>query len=142
MYDLAVKNNKFLHIPPRELKKKHIDPKLRDICERINKTDYCWTVFSCQGHFSGSQKTSLPYLVLLCANEKRPHILNQLYSAFEHDAEYDLNFPLLGPRSHMILVSLGLKDENFTYISIHFHVKGKKDQDYCLKVMDNFSRTI
>jgi len=42
----------------------------------------------------------------------------------------------------MILVSLDLKDENFTYISIHFHVKGKKDQDDCLKVMDIFSEDI
>jgi hypothetical protein len=85
MYDLAVENNKFLHVAPRDLKKKDIDKKMRPICDRINSSDYCWTVFSCQGHFSGSQKGCLPYLVLLCVNEKRPHVLNQLYSAFEVD---------------------------------------------------------
>ena len=142
MYEIAVKNNKFLHIPPRQLKKKDIDWKMRPICDRINASDYCWTVFSCQGHFSGNQKGGLPYLVLLCANEKRPHILNQLYSAFEVDEEYDKNFPLLGPRSNMMLISLGTKDQNFTYISIHFNAQTKKEQDYCVNIMDTFSRTI
>jgi hypothetical protein len=142
MYDLALKNNKFLHIAPRDLKKKHIDPKLRDIVERINKTDYCWTVFSCQGHLSGSQKGTLPYLVLLCANDKRPHIFETLFKCFEYDLAYENEFPLLGSRSDIIKVSLGIKDENFTYITIHFVAMNKKDQEFSVKIMDIFSRTI
>ena len=142
MYDLAVKNNKFLHIPSRQLKKKDIDWKMRPICDRINASDYCWTVFCCQGHLSGNQKGGLPYLSLLCVNEKRPYILDQLYSAFEVDEEYNKNLPLCGPRTNMMLISLGLKDENFTYITIHFNAEKKKDQDYCVKIMDRFSRTI
>jgi hypothetical protein len=35
MYDLAVENNKFLHVAPRDLKKKDIDKKMRPICDRI-----------------------------------------------------------------------------------------------------------
>jgi len=142
MYDLAVKNNKFLHIPSRQLKKKDIDWKMRPICDRINASDYCWTVFCCQGHLSGNQKGGLPYLSLLCVNEKRPYILDQLYSAFEVDEEYNKNLPLCGPRTNMMLISMGLKDENFTYITIHFNAQGKNDQDYCVKIMDRFSRTI
>lgn len=142
MYDLAVENNKFLHIAPRDLKKKHIDPKMRDICERINASDYCWTVFSCQGHFSGCQKGCLPYLVLLCVNDKRPHIFETLFKSFEYDAAYEKQFPLLGSRSDFIKVSLGTKDENFTYITIHFMAMNKKDQEFSLKIMDTFSRTI
>ena len=142
MYDLAVENNKFICVPPRQLKKKDIDWKMRPICDRINASDYCWTVFCCQGHLSGIQKGSLPYLVLLCVNEKRPYILNQLYSAFEVDGEYDERFPLCGPRSNMMLISMGLKDEHFTYITIHFNAEKKKDQDYCVKIMDRFSRAI
>jgi hypothetical protein len=80
--------------------------------------------------------------VLLCVNEKRPEVLNKLYSAFEEGQEYDKNFPLLGPRSNMMLISMGLKDEHFTYITIHFNAEKKKDQDYCVKIMDRFSRTI
>ena len=142
MYDLAVENNKFLHIAPRDLKKKHIDPKLRDICDRINKSDYCWTVFSCQGHFSGCQKGCLPYLVLLCVNEKRPYIFETLFKSFEYETEYNEELPLFGTKSDMIKISLGFKDDNFTYITIHFMATNKKDQEISLRVMDNFSRTI
>jgi len=142
MYDLALKNNKFLHIPPRELKKKHVDPKLREIVDRINKTDYCWTVFSCQGHLSGSQKGCLPYLVLLCANEYRPHVFETLYKCFEYDVKYEEQFPLLGCRSDIINISLGIKDDDFTYITIHFMATNKKDQAFSVKIMDTFSRTI
>jgi hypothetical protein len=42
----------------------------------------------------------------------------------------------------MMLISMGVKDENFTYITIHFNAQGKNDQDYCVKIMDRFSRTI
>jgi len=98
MYDLAVEKNKFICAPPRQLKKKDIDWKMRPICDRINASDYCWTVFCCQGHTKGLQKGSLPYLVLLCVNEKRPEILNKLYSAFEVDEKYDNNLPLMGPK--------------------------------------------
>ncbi len=60
MYDLAVEKKKFICAPPRQLKKKDIDWKMRPICDRINASDYCWTVFCCQGHFSGNQKGGLP----------------------------------------------------------------------------------
>ena len=92
MYDLAVENNKFICVPPRQLKKKDIDWKMRPICDRINASDYCWTVFCCQGHLSGNQKGGLPYLVLLCVNDKRPHIFETLFKCFEYDLAYEKQF--------------------------------------------------
>jgi len=142
MYDLAVKNNKFIHIAPRDLKKKHIDPKMRDICDRINKSDYCWTVFSCQGHFSGCQKGCLPYLVLLCVNDKRPYIFETLFKSFEIDAVYNDKFPLMGPSTDIMKISLGTKDKYFSYLHIYFTAMNKRDQDYVLKILDTFSRTL
>ena len=55
---------------------------------------------------------------------------------------YENEFPLLGSRSDIIKVSLGIKDENFTYITIHFVAMNKKDQEFSVKIMDTFSRTI
>jgi hypothetical protein len=58
------------------------------------------------------------------------------------DEKYDDRFPLMGPRSNMMLISMGLKDEHFTYITLHFNAEKKKDQDYCVEIMDRFSRMI
>ena len=99
-------------------------------------------MFSCQGHLSGSQKGCLPYLVLLCANEYRPHVFETLYKCFEYDVKYEEQFPLLGCRSDIINISLGIKDDDFTYITIHFMATNKKDQAFSVKIMDTFSRTI
>ena len=87
-------------------------------------------------------KCSAKVLILSFCVLVSSDVLNKLYSAFEVDEKYDERFPLCGPRSNMMLISMGSKDENFTYVTIHFNAQGKNDQDYCVKIMDRFSRTI
>ena len=93
---------------------KIIDIKLRNLLAKINKSDWCWTLFSCQGHKHKDGSQSLPYFVFVVRNEKKNMFLDLLLKTI--DDNVNPVFPLYSPYSFEM--SSGFSDENFSIISV------------------------
>ena len=93
---------------------KIIDIKLRNLLAKINKSDWCWTLFSCQGHKHKDGSQSLPYFVFVVRNEKKNMFLDLLLKTIDDNANPVL--PVYSPYSFEM--SSGFSDENFSIITV------------------------
>ena len=93
---------------------KIIDIKLRNLLTKINKSDWCWTLYSCQGHKHKNGAQTLPYFVFVVRNEKRNMFLDLLLKTI--DDNVDPVFPVHNPYSFEM--SCGFSDDNFSIITV------------------------
>jgi len=100
-----------------DFSQKIIDVKLRKVLSKINKSDWCWTLFSCQGHSHKDKSYSLPYFVFIVRNEDKTKLISLLLETVK-DNFLSLNLPLYNPDS--INISCGYHDQNFSIISAHW----------------------
>lgn len=120
---LSKLNSNNNHIPfsdPRKLNfnNQFIDKKIKFFLSTINKSDYCWTLFSCQGHNHKDGSKSLPYFVFIVKNEFLGQFFRLIYDTIPKSE--NTNFPLLG---YSYNVSVGFSDEKFSIISIHWSMQ-------------------
>ena len=95
-----------------------IDNKLRKVLAKINSSNWCWTLFSCQGHKHKDKSMSLPYFVFIVKNEKKSELLLLLLNTLNN--EINSNLPIYNPFS--MEFSTGLQDDRFTIISVHWNM--------------------
>ena len=111
-----INSNQFRYDDPRvyNFSQKTIDIKLRNLLTKINKSDWCWTLFSCQGHKHKDGSQSLPYFVFVVRNEKKNMFLDLLLKTIDNNA--DPVYPVYSPYSFEM--SSGFSDENFSIINV------------------------
>lgn len=73
---------------PADLSSDQIDPLMRPIVEQINKSGFCWTAESCQGHPDATEHppwagNTEPMLRLVCRREDMGRVLSTLVDAAE-----------------------------------------------------------
>jgi hypothetical protein len=100
---------------PRSLNLKSIDKDIRNSIENINKSKWCWTVWSCQGHINPDHSV-LPYITFIVKTKKVNDLLNLVYKTLPFYR--DEKFPLCSGVS--IQVIKGFSDHNFTVLSIYW----------------------
>ena len=100
---------------PRLLKLNCVDKKIKKTIKNINKSNWCWTLFSCQGHLRKSGD-SLPYIVFVVKNENIDKFLSLLYLTLPISKNKEL--PL--HTNCYFMLSRGFSDKNFSIINLHW----------------------
>ena len=100
-----------------------IDIKLRKLLSKINKSKWCWTLFSCQGHSYKDKSYSLPYFVFVVKNEYKATLVDLLMKTIDNDV-LSLKFPVHNP--HSLEISLGYYDQDFSIVSAHWSISHLK----------------
>lgn len=117
-----------------------IDTKLRKILTNINRSSWCWTLFSCQGHKYKNGTKSVPYIVFIVKNNYISKLLAILHNTLTYS--HAKEFPLLGTS---IEISSGFHDENFTVITVYWSVQFLSSYDKLRKLhirMEKMSEVI
>ena len=114
---------------------KKIDIKIRKILANINKSSWCWTLFSCQGHTHKGGAKSLPYMAFIVKNECKSKLLDILYDTLSNDVS--LEFPLMG---NSLEISSGYKDENFSLITVWWSGQFLSSRDKLKKLHESFEK--
>ena len=96
---------------------KCIDIKLRNLLSKINKSNWCWTLFSCQGHKHKDKSYSLPYFVFVVRNEHKAKLVNLIVDTLKDNFKSS-ELPIYSPYS--LEISYGYHDDNFSIISVHW----------------------
>ena len=112
---------------------KKIDIRLRKILANINKSSWCWTLFSCQGHKHKGGAKSLPYMVFIVKNRCKYKLLELLHDTLSNDVS--INFPLIG---ESLEVSSGYCDENFSLITVWWSAQFLQNNDKLNKLHKKF----
>jgi hypothetical protein len=113
---------------------KTIDIKLRNLLTKINKSDWCWTLYSCQGHKYKDGAKTLPYFVFIVRNEKKNMFLDLLLKTIDNDV--DPVFPVHNPYSFEM--SSGFSDENFSIITVWWSMAFLKKRGKLNELHDRF----
>lgn len=101
---------------PRFINGKIIDRKIRKTILKINKSNWCWTIWSCQGHLNKNYD-SLPYITFIVKNQDIFKLLNFIYSTLpDHN---NTKFPVASNAHYQ--VHKGYNDKNFTIISVYWN---------------------
>jgi hypothetical protein len=127
--------NKINFEDPRlfDFSQKCIDVRLRKVLPKINQSQWCWTLFSCQGHSHNDKSYSLPYFVFIVRNEYKEKLINLIIDTIDNDT-LSLKLPIHNP--HSVEISLGYYDQNFSIISAHWSISHLKMRGK-LKVLHN-----
>ena len=92
-----------------------IDKKIRKTLQQINNSNWCWTLFSCQGHKHRNGVITLPYFVFVVRNSKIGELFKFIYDTIPKKKETFL--PLMG---YNYSITVGFSDENFSIISVYW----------------------
>ena len=58
---------------------KHIDGNIRETLKNINKSSWCWTLFSCEGHLCDNEAKTLPYFVFIVKKKYIHYLLGFIF---------------------------------------------------------------
>lgn len=111
---------------PRNVKFKDIDPKLKKAIKYINSSNWCWTLWSCQGHFYDNGSISNPYVTFIVSNKKMDKFLELIFKTLPIYKSYKL--PIAS--SYYFEVHLGHSNKYFSIVSIYWSsnfINSKKD---------------
>lgn len=101
---------------PRYVKLCEIDPKIRKVIKSINRSNWCWTVWSCQGHIYENGSITQPYLTFILKNNKVDKFLNLIYQTLPIYKSRE--FPVAS--IYNLQIHRGYNDKFFSMISIYW----------------------
>jgi hypothetical protein len=111
-----------------------IDENIRETLKNINKSSWCWTLFSCEGHLCDNEAKSLPYFVFVVKKKYIHYLLGFIFNTLDPKIEEITSFPLIN--SMDVIISWGFTDEKYAVVNAHwsssflseeFHPKLLKD---------------
>lgn len=108
-----------------DFSQKCIDCKLRNVLFKINNSNWCWTLFSCQGHSHKDKSYSLPYFVFVVKNDCKSNLISLLLDTVK-GSHHSLGLPIYNP--HSIEISCGYHDQNFSIVSVHWSLSHLKQR--------------
>jgi hypothetical protein len=113
-----------------------IDFNIKETIKNINKSSWCWTLFSCEGHNHDDNSQSLPYFVFIVKKKCIPVLLGMLFDTL--DPKIDKITPLPLCNTNGINVSWGFTDDKYAVISVHWAHNFLEDENHHKKLLSDF----
>ena len=113
-----------------------IDSNIKETIKNINKSSWCWTLFSCEGHNHDDTSQSLPYFVFIVKKKCIPVLLAMLFDTL--DPKIDKITPLPLCNTNGINVSWGFTDDKYAVISVHWAHNFLEDDNQHKKLLSDF----
>jgi hypothetical protein len=115
---------------------KKIDQNIKETLKNINKSSWCWTLFSCEGHNHDDNSQSLPYFVFIVKKKCIPILLEMLFNTLNPKINNITDFPLCNTNG--ISVSWGFTDDKYAIISVHWAHNFLEDEEHHKKLLADF----
>ena len=113
-----------------------IDVNIKETIKNINKSSWCWTLFSCEGHNHDDKSQSLPYFVFIVKKKCIPVLLGMLFNTLGAKIDHITQFPLCNTNS--INVSWGFTDDKYAIVSAHWWDNFLEDETQHKKLLADF----
>jgi hypothetical protein len=121
---------------PRNLKDVELDRLIKKSILNINKSDWIWTLFCCQGHKYSVDNYSLPYIVFVVDSNFKGKFFEHLHSSY--NINNNTEFPLLGPE---LEIHFGYSNCDYFIVTIYFE-KQSKDFKRARTIINNFCNNV
>ena len=95
-----------------------IDANIKETLKNINKSSWCWTLFSCEGHNHTDNSQSLPYFVFIVKKKCIPVLLNFLFDTLNPKVDEITKLPLCNTNG--LNISWGFTDDKYAIICTHW----------------------
>jgi hypothetical protein len=113
-----------------------IDVNIKETIKNINKSSWCWTLFSCEGHNHDDNSQSLPYFVFIVKKKCIPILLEMLFNTLDPKINHISELPLCNTNG--INVSWGFTDDKYAIISVHWAHNFLEDPEQHKKLLADF----
>ena len=113
-----------------------IDPNIKETLKNINKSSWCWTLFSCEGHNHDDKSQSLPYFVFIVKKKCIPVFLGMLLDTLDPKVDKITPLPLCNTNS--INVSWGFTDDKYAIIKVQWAHHFLEDPVQHKKLLSDF----
>ena len=113
-----------------------IDVNIKETIKNINKSSWCWTLFSCEGHNHDDKSQSLPYFVFIVKKKCIPVLLGMLFNTLDPKVDKITKLPLCNTNG--LNISWGFTDEKYAIISVHWAHNFLEDETQHKKLLDDF----
>lgn len=113
-----------------------IDVNIKETIKNINKSSWCWTLFSCEGHNHDDNSQSLPYFVFIVKKRCISVLLELLFDTLDPKINHITDLPLCNTNS--ISLSWGFTDDKYTIISVHWAHNFLEDESDHKKLLADF----
>jgi hypothetical protein len=116
-------------------KDESIDSNIKETLKNINKSSWCWTLFSCEGHNHDDNSQSLPYFVFIVKKKCIPVLLGILFNTLGPKINQITNFPLCNTDG--LNVSWGFTDDKYAIVSAHWAHNYLEEEDIHKKLLSD-----
>jgi len=113
-----------------------IDVNIKETIKNINKSSWCWTLFSCEGHNHDDNSQSLPYFVFIVKKKCISVLLGMLFNTLDPKVDKITKLPLCNTNG--LNISWGFTDEKYAIISVHWAHNFLEDETLHKKLLDDF----
>lgn len=121
---------------PRNLKDVELDRLIKKSILNINKSEWIWTLFCCQGHKYSTNNYSLPYVVFVVDNSCKGKFFEHLHNSLE--INNNTKFPLLGPE---LEIHFGYSNRDYFIVTVYFE-KISKNFSKAREIINNFCNNV
>ena len=113
-----------------------IDVNIKETIKNINKSSWCWTLFSCEGHNHDDKSQSLPYFVFIVKKKCIPVLLGMLFNTLDAKVDEITELPLCNTNG--INVSWGFTDDKYAIISAHWAHNFLEEENHHNNLLSDF----
>ena len=112
----SISNGPIKYEFPENIDYLQIDKKLRKTIYNINKSNWCWTIWSCQGHIFDDRDDILPYISFIVDNRYVSLFLTEIIKTLPF---YSIKDYPVASNAQLSIVK-GYSDKNFTIFSVYW----------------------
>jgi hypothetical protein len=112
-----------------------IDKNIKETLKNINKSSWCWTLWSCEGHNHEDNSASLPYFVFIVKKKCIPVLLGILFNTLDPEVDVKTMLPLCNTNS--INISWGFTDDKYAIINVHWAHNFLEEEDQHKKLLSD-----
>lgn len=114
-----------------------IDPNIKETLKNINKSSWCKTLYSCEGHIDKGDCKTLPYFVFVVKKRYIPVLLGLIFETLNPDVDKLTEFPLQNSKD--IILSWGFTDEKYAIVSAHWSTNFLNENDHPKLIKDLYN---
>ncbi len=113
-----------------------VDANIKETLKNINKSSWCWTLFSCEGHNHDDKSQSLPYFVFIVKKKCIPVLLGILFDSLDPRVNELTILPLCN--SNSLNISWGFTDDKYAIVNVHWAHHFLEDENQHKKLLADF----
>lgn len=113
-----------------------IDKNIKETIKNINKSSWCWTLWSCEGHIHDDNSNSLPYFVFIVKKKCIPVLLGLLFNTLDPEIDVKTMLPLCN--SNSINLSWGFTDDKYAIVNVHWDHNFLEDPEQHKRLLSDF----